>query len=895
MSADITLYELLNASIGSPEAGAVNFTALRALLHALLRHLNIQSLTAPWKEADADQDAQSSRSGWKNLAQDRPNMFQCMEDKLSHIERQIAALERLPSGAELLSHTATGTSKTPVNDMWQLIQLRAKVEASEDGVAKCMNLIQDLMGEIHELQEVKCNLKNEVETLQNQLKQMDVDQMANKVNFLEQYFHQVEELKTAMTELKEKVAPYPQPEEFSGCVTWEVMQAALVNERQNIKKEVEDRITQSLDINSESNVPLNTRDSSTADPLCMADSQEGFLPQHGPQSSVSDGALPLLAGRGLSWISRGAERYPETVEALRDMGKLQEKHESLEARVELLEGRKADVDEVHRLGNLLTVLEERDDPKNVLEEVNRLKTLVDTEMANIKKVSELEHLVMDLVKMSESAELDDELAESKSTSKQDKDSISRQKQKDQLHLQLAYLRNAVQKLNEEMQNLKEEFKSLSLEQKSSSEKQIQDQLDCLRSMLEGMIGSSSMPSMSRQQESAELAQGHVDQTGQDEGQECPAVLAGQKGHVGQTCPSNMVDMVDQRSEHYEDQQSMVTAFITKQTIARTVQSTDINSKLTTDVQDTILQLQAKCENLHGIATHLMDDQNQKQSHIEHLYKAVEKLDEKKADREVVEMEISIKADKQALETKVSCNQFDTLTDQLNGMFQELLSKITGQEQDWHKVIERISTEMDCKLNRIELDPLKKQLEDRWRSIHKQLQAQPAPEHNDAAGFRKQLVARFHCISCNRPIDMITPGPNLLLVPSPPRLPSHKSNRPYTTYELDQVRQYSRSERIPEMANYSDLAMSRNCGGSHTAAYANRRYNNSKHITHLIPAEENSLEMPISTLQIQPEEVDILGLDGHIYKGRVNNRALKTKESRLPIISSKEGRTSISPI
>nr|XP_029492389.1 glutamine-rich protein 2-like isoform X2 [Oncorhynchus nerka] len=147
---------------------------------------------------------------------------------------------------------------------------------------------------------------------------------------------------------------------------------------------------------------------------------------------------------------------------------------------------------------------------------------------------------------------------------------------------------------------------------------------------------------------------------------------------------------------------------------------------------------------------------------QHLYKSMEEL---------VEMEIEIKADKRALETKVSRMQFDSMTEELNTMFQELLSKITGQEQDWHKIIDKISTEMECKLDRIELDPVKKQLEDRWKSIRKQLQAQPAPKEDDAAGIRKQLVARFHCISCDRPVDMLTPGPHLVTVPSTPGLPS----------------------------------------------------------------------------------------------------------------------------
>ncbi|XP_031697840.1 glutamine-rich protein 2-like [Anarrhichthys ocellatus] len=124
------------------------------------------------------------------------------------------------------------------------------------------------------------------------------------------------------------------------------------------------------------------------------------------------------------------------------------------------------------------------------------------------------------------------------------------------------------------------------------------------------------------------------------------------------------------------------------------------------------------------------------------------------------------------------------------MFHELLSKVTGQEHDWNNVMERLSTEMECKLNRMELDSVKEQLEDRWKNIHKKLQAQGAPEHEDAAGIRKQLVDRFHCLSCDRPVVMHTPGQHLKLPSS--GFPSHKSIRPFTVYALEQFRQHYRS-------------------------------------------------------------------------------------------------------
>lgn len=33
------------------------------------------------------------------------------------------------------------------------------------------------------------------------------------------------------------------------------------------------------------------------------------------------------------------------------------------------------------------------------------------------------------------------------------------------------------------------------------------------------------------------------------------------------------------------------------------------------------------------------------------------------------------------------------------MLKELLEKVSGQEQDWHRVLDRLSTEMDCKVKR----------------------------------------------------------------------------------------------------------------------------------------------------------------------------------------------------
>lgn len=56
-----------------------------------------------------------------------------------------------------------------------------------------------------------------------------------------------------------------------------------------------------------------------------------------------------------------------------------------------------------------------------------------------------------------------------------------------------------------------------------------------------------------------------------------------------------------------------------------------------------------------------------------------------------------KADKSALAAKVSRVQFDATTEQLNHMMQELVAKMSGQEQDWQKMLDRLLLEMDSKV------------------------------------------------------------------------------------------------------------------------------------------------------------------------------------------------------
>ncbi|NXA42974.1 QRIC2 protein, partial [Eudromia elegans] len=176
------------------------------------------------------------------------------------------------------------------------------------------------------------------------------------------------------------------------------------------------------------------------------------------------------------------------------------------------------------------------------------------------------------------------------------------------------------------------------------------------------------------------------------------------------------------------------------------------------VQSTILQVQEDCEKLRSVTGHLVDEHRQKQRDIEALFLSLEKLGKEKADKEDLVTEMDVKADRAALAAKVNRTQFDATVEHLNGMVQDMLDRITGQEQDWRHVQQKLLEEMDSKLDRLELPPFRQRLEERWKSLLKQLQEKaPRAEADDAAGIRRQLLAHFHCVSCDRPLSMMVPS------------------------------------------------------------------------------------------------------------------------------------------
>ncbi|XP_024864591.1 daf-12-interacting protein 1 isoform X6 [Kryptolebias marmoratus] len=810
---NISLFELLNLSIGTPQRGSVNFSALYALLLAVLEQLGALEMKTRWREPPPGHTVPDALVDVTARAREQEE-----EEEEEEQEEEEEVRPDTESDQQVQQRReASGSGSGPDAQG----RLRSRIQTCEDGVSKAMQLLKELM-------EQKEALKQKMEELQQQRKPAETPAAED------QCCHRVEALEEAVSCLRETLQKYPDPEELSQCVTWDFVQSVL-NDSTPPKK------------------PGNSNDSDPAMPV-----EPTYEPPTGPPRTPP----PLADEYG---AAPAAPRSPNLSAQI--LNPLEADDSVPPGSPSQIQGQPPGIQDPQI---------QHDTPGTPEPQIQGQPSRIqDPQIQHDTPGTPEPQIGGDSPRTQDPQMKGDPLKTPEPWI--GSDSLRTQDPKRKTPGPVAAHLNVSQKVGgsawyqetveavRNINNLKEKFSRLEARMAALEEQKVdQNQLAQLRELITN------------------------------------------KG--SRDAWSSLMDQLSQQ----------------KALIESLMSDREKNVALVNDVQKAILQLQADCEKLQETSRSLHEDNRLKQRHIEELYKTTEELEVKKADKQMVESEI--KADKSALENKVSRLQFDSATEQLNSMFHELLNKVTGQEQDWHQVVDRLSTEMECKLNRMELDSVKKQLEDRWKSIHRKLQAQSAPEHEDAAGIRKQLVERFHCLSCDRPILKQTPGPMLVTLPSFPAFPSRKSTKPYS---LEQLRQQSRSlkpgtnrynlwmanearkraelrkshanmcrqiesvelqrrlknkqnpagvqhERISEPADY--LVVPRSCGGSHTNTSSGQRRSGLQHTKLHAQSEADDVS----------QEFDIIGLDGRIYKGRLNGQAMKNTETKLPIIPSKDG-------
>lgn len=170
MSISVSLPEMVDLALGTPEMGAVNFNILHKLLHAMIVKLNIQDAKGFINAHDHEYLQSSvfsgtdltSRSGIKiassidvesdvekkdnvkgmetiNLLNDRQivSKLRYLEGRITQLSRSLEELNSLPTTHDLMNKIQkTEDIIHPVSEMWQLMQLKKNMIANQEGIDK---------------------------------------------------------------------------------------------------------------------------------------------------------------------------------------------------------------------------------------------------------------------------------------------------------------------------------------------------------------------------------------------------------------------------------------------------------------------------------------------------------------------------------------------------------------------------------------------------------------------------------------------------------------------------------------------------------------------------------------------------------------------------------------
>ncbi|XP_074703899.1 uncharacterized protein LOC141933275, partial [Strix aluco] len=156
--AALSLSQLLDVAIGTPQVGAVNFTALHSLLQAVLRHLGLQDLPALGR----------GHSPTPLLGRDQPPEAPPREEGGQGGGPGTESLT--PAKDPLQGTVSTPQDASVAADVGQM---KIKIEENESSISKAVALSQDLLEEIGGMKAAQSCMEEDIRMIRETLGMWD--------------------------------------------------------------------------------------------------------------------------------------------------------------------------------------------------------------------------------------------------------------------------------------------------------------------------------------------------------------------------------------------------------------------------------------------------------------------------------------------------------------------------------------------------------------------------------------------------------------------------------------------------------------------------------------------------------------------------------------------------
>ncbi|VDM00343.1 unnamed protein product [Schistocephalus solidus] len=174
-------------------------------------------------------------------------------------------------------------------------------------------------------------------------------------------------------------------------------------------------------------------------------------------------------------------------------------------------------------------------------------------------------------------------------------------------------------------------------------------------------------------------------------------------------------------------------------------------------------------------------------------------DQRKLSPFEVKRTLQEKLDKSDLDSKLDRALFDQTTDGIRRIVEGLLEKLLAVETELKGIIDGLSGNILSKAEKDDLEELRKWLEKKLASLpartKRASKKHPVDDccqlghlHGDgAAGIRRKIVSHFHCISCDRPLELEVDKTDVPTLPELRSFRQGRSPRPLALKDLARAR------------------------------------------------------------------------------------------------------------
>ncbi|XP_039245198.1 glutamine-rich protein 2-like isoform X3 [Pipra filicauda] len=221
----------------------------------------------------------------------------------------------------------------------------------------------------------------------------------------------------------------------------------------------------------------------------------------------------------------------------------------------------------------------------------------------------------------------------------------------------------------------------------------------------------------------------------------------------------------------EEQQEMKNSMLEQLVTETANQLNAQDQQLLQHMEDSFGKIQKEYKKFSYISESIQTDCQMKQKAIEMLFQSLERLKKEKVDEQNMLTAMDMKADKDALGSKVDCTQFEASMEGLDERLRKIQGQMSGQKQHCNELQQKLKDMMENKLDRGELKYFRNRLEEIWKGKMEDLENRILGD--SAAGLRKQLPVPFTCLSCDRPVKTLVPGPHPETLPYFQPLPPSK--------------------------------------------------------------------------------------------------------------------------